>query len=103
MEINRRVVMADEENLIIMHRYVSGFSLETREWGMSLCVEYAKMVFNTFATGTFYVEHLHPVETDQTVFDKVVLDPAKKDIIKTLVESHKDRVSHYDDLIRGKG
>jgi hypothetical protein len=68
-----------------MHAYVSGFSLETRTWDL------------------FYIESLHPVEVDETIFEKVVLDHEKKDIIKTLVESHKDRTSHYDDLIRGKG
>lgn len=85
IERNRRVVLESEDNLLLMYRFVSGFSLATRQWE------------------TFYVEHLYPVEPDKTIFEKVVLDPAKKDIIKTLVEAHKDRLAHYDDLIRGKG
>ena len=52
---------------------------------------------------TFYIDYLHPPDVDTSVFDKVVLDEMKKDVIKTLVESHKERRADYDDLISGKG
>ena len=43
------------------------------------------------------------MERDETVFEQVVLDEAKKDAVKTLVESHKEAMVKYDDLIPGKG
>jgi len=51
----------------------------------------------------FHIDYLHPPDVDESVFDKVVMDDTKKDIIKTLVESHKERRADYDDLIDGKG
>jgi hypothetical protein len=37
------------------------------------------------------------------VFEKVVLDERKKDVLKTLVEGHMELTARYDDLISGKG
>jgi len=51
----------------------------------------------------FYIEDLEPFQGDRTVFDKVVLEEAKKDILMTLIEGHKELTAKYDDLIAGKG
>ena len=52
---------------------------------------------------SFNVHSLTPVEGDKSVFEKVVLDETKKDIVKTLVEGHMELTTQYDDLISGKG
>ena len=51
----------------------------------------------------FGVDCLYPVEADPTVFEKVVLDETKKDVVITLVESHRERIARYGDLVPGKG
>jgi len=57
----------------------------------------------TVEEDAFHIDYLYPPEVDTSVFYKVVLDETKKDVIKTLVESHKERRADYDDLISGKG
>ena len=51
----------------------------------------------------FFVEDLHDVEADRTIFDKFVFDDNKKDIVKTLIEGHNYSTTLYDELIPGKG
>ncbi|KAK3385653.1 hypothetical protein B0H63DRAFT_473361 [Podospora didyma] len=85
LEENRKAVLEQEENLIIMCDYVLGYSTDKQAWM------------------GFYLDNLHPADVDVSVFEKVVLEETKKDVIKTLVESHKERQAHYDDLISGKG
>ena len=51
----------------------------------------------------FHIDDLYPPGVDESVFGKVVMDETKRDIIKTLVESHKEHRADYDDLIDGKG
>ncbi|KAK0725863.1 P-loop containing nucleoside triphosphate hydrolase protein [Lasiosphaeris hirsuta] len=85
MDRNRRVVLESEDNLLILYHQVAGYSVDKRTWEM------------------LYVENLHPFQGDRTVFDKVVLEEAKKDILMTLIEGHKELTAKYDDLIAGKG
>ena len=61
--------------------YVLGFSFRTKRWGM------------------IKVAHLSEVVFDATVFDKLVLDPDKKEIIRSLVENSG---KSFTDIISGK-
>jgi len=54
-------------------------------------------------TENFKIDDLYPVKADKTIFDNVVWDEKKKDIIKTLVESHQELAAYHDDLMSGKG
>jgi hypothetical protein len=49
------------------------------------------------------VENLFPVELKANVFDKLVFDEKKKDILRTLTRSFIDSTTGYDDFIAGKG
>ncbi|KAK3322969.1 hypothetical protein B0H66DRAFT_473807 [Apodospora peruviana] len=84
MQLNRRVVVESQDNLLIMPHLTFGYSLNHRTWQK------------------FDIESLTPVEADRSVFDKVVLDEQKKDVLKTLVEGHMELTTRYDDLISGK-
>ncbi|KAK0641739.1 P-loop containing nucleoside triphosphate hydrolase protein [Cercophora newfieldiana] len=85
VDLNRRLVLESEENLLIMTDKVYGYSIDECTWG------------------AFQVDDLITVQADKSVFEKVVLDEKKKDILKTLVESHRESPHRYDDLIPGKG
>ncbi|KAK3989084.1 P-loop containing nucleoside triphosphate hydrolase protein [Cladorrhinum sp. PSN332] len=87
VERNRKVAMQDEDNLLTMRPYAYGYSLDTACWD------------------SFDVDALHPVEKDERILDKVVMDEQRKDVIKTLVESHIEDTGRtpYYDLIDGKG
>jgi AAA+ superfamily predicted ATPase len=49
------------------------------------------------------VEYIQPVQWNVQAFDKLVLPPSQKQLIKALVESHQDSHSNFDDFIEGKG
>ncbi|KAK5657169.1 hypothetical protein OQA88_3226 [Cercophora sp. LCS_1] len=85
IELNRRVVLESEDNLLLMPWLAFGYSLDQRTWQ------------------SFNIHTLTPVEADKSVFEKVVLDEQKKDVLKTLVEGHMELTARYDDLITGKG
>ncbi|KAK1757003.1 P-loop containing nucleoside triphosphate hydrolase protein [Echria macrotheca] len=85
IQVNRRIILDSEENLFIMNHLAYGYSLDHRKWQ------------------TFDIDRLTPVESDKSIFQKVVLDEQKKDVLKTLVESHMESTARYDDLIVGKG
>lgn len=100
MNRNRRVVLESEDNLLILFHQVAGYSIDKRTWR-----RYSPTAFSVILTRPemFFIENLHPFQGDRTVFDKVVLDQAKKDIVMTLIEGHKELTARYDDLIEGKG
>lgn len=49
------------------------------------------------------VENVLPVELKANVFNKLVFDEKKKDILRTLTRSFIDSKTGYDDFIAGKG
>ncbi|KAI1415549.1 P-loop containing nucleoside triphosphate hydrolase protein [Hypoxylon sp. FL1857] len=84
-EQNRAQVLRNEENLLLLHPKLEGFSLATRTWTR------------------FEVDHLHPIEFDPNIFKYVVHDKRTKDLLRTLAECHQDKVHKYDEFVEGKG
>ncbi|KAI0179371.1 P-loop containing nucleoside triphosphate hydrolase protein [Hypoxylon sp. FL1284] len=84
-EQNRKQVLENEENLILLHPKLEGFSLATSKWAR------------------FEVDHIHPINFDPNIFQYVVHDKRTKDLLRVLVESHQEKVHKYDEFIEGKG
>lgn len=86
MEINRQVATESDENLLVMSPFVPSFNLDNNTW------------FDA------EIDRLEPItQPDETVLDRVTFDEDKKEILKTLVESHKQFGGDQDDLIARKG
>ncbi|KUJ10193.1 P-loop containing nucleoside triphosphate hydrolase protein [Mollisia scopiformis] len=76
--------LSDEEYLICNHR-VLGFSLASKEWG------------------AFAVSPLKDVVWDESAFEKLIIEPKRRDLICSLVRSHRNDKTGFDDIIRNKG
>jgi hypothetical protein len=86
MEINRQVLTESDENLLLMSAFVPSYSLDSNIW---IDAE---------------IDRLEPItQPDEMVLDRVTFDEDKKEILKTLVESHKQFGGDQDDLIARKG
>ncbi|KAI1778048.1 P-loop containing nucleoside triphosphate hydrolase protein [Hypoxylon cercidicola] len=84
-EQNRKHVLEDEENLLLLHPKLEGFSLSTSKWAR------------------FEVDHIHPIKFDPNIFNYVVHDNRTRDLLRILVECHQEKVHKYDEFIEGKG
>ena len=49
------------------------------------------------------MDSISPPSPETSAFDHLVLEPKKKDLLYSLVESHRNFVSLIDDVISGKG
>ncbi len=76
--------LSNEELLICGHT-VPGFSLINKRWCIFLIYSIEEFEYNTSA------------------FKSLLLAPAQKTMIHSLIKIHKDERLHFDDLIKGKG
>lgn len=71
-----------DDNLWMTSSYITGFSLNQKQWGR------------------FEVSALSDIDFQKRAFDQLVLDPAKKNLVRALVN---DNNSGFSDIISGKG
>ncbi|KAF2814797.1 P-loop containing nucleoside triphosphate hydrolase protein, partial [Mytilinidion resinicola] len=74
-----------EEDILISDVEIPGFCLATKQWGF------------------FDVAKIQNINLSTTAFDSLVLDPAKKSIISSLVKEQVGQMSDFDDIVKGKG
>ncbi|KAI0771305.1 P-loop containing nucleoside triphosphate hydrolase protein [Trametes elegans] len=75
-----------DEELLLTSPIVYGFSFTDKQW-----LE-------------FIVEHVEPFQWNDEAFEQLVIPPAHKTVLKTLVESHNAGLSaQFDDFVPGKG
>jgi hypothetical protein len=76
--------LSDAELLYCNH-FIGGFAFRQKKW----CL---------FAIGT-----LRPITWNTDAFSKLVMEPKKRNLIHSLVKSHKHGASTFDDIVTGKG
>ncbi|KAI1264054.1 P-loop containing nucleoside triphosphate hydrolase protein [Xylariaceae sp. FL1019] len=76
--------LTDDELALCDHRTL-GFSFHVKEWG------------------AFAISHMSDVGWNDTAFSRVILDDKKRRLISTLVESHRNDDTGFDDIVKGKG
>jgi hypothetical protein len=74
-----------QDQLLICNHRILGFSLASKEWG------------------AFTVSRLEDVFWDENAFTKLIIEPKRRDLICSLVKSHRNDISGFDDIIRNKG
>lgn len=79
------VLKADDENLLYCNHYVGGFSFRQKKW----CL--------------FAVSQLQPVIWNTNAFSKLVMDNRKRNLVHSLVKSHRNGAETFDDVVSGKG
>lgn len=73
------------DQLLICNHRVLGFSLSSKEWG------------------AFAVSGLEHVLWDESAYEKLIIEPKRRELICSLVRSHRADKSGFDDIIRNKG
>ncbi|KAK3633665.1 hypothetical protein LTR56_015731 [Elasticomyces elasticus] len=74
-----------DEQCLLANAMVRGFSFAEKRW------------FD------FFVDRLSPPGWDAACFDKLVLPPAQKDLVRALVTTHSQNNHDFDDIVKGKG
>lgn len=74
-----------EDELLFCNHCVGGFSFRTKRW----CL--------------FAIVRMCPVKWNDNAFSKLVMEPRRRDLIHTLVKSHKNGHDTFDDVVSGKG
>lgn len=76
--------LTDSEILLCSHN-VAGFSFRQKQW----CL--------------FAISHMSPIIWNPAAFSKLVMEPRKRDLIHSLVKSHRNGSETFDDVVSGKG
>jgi hypothetical protein len=84
MTSDEHLSIPDEETLMCDYE-LPGFCLSSKQWGL------------------FDVAKIKSIDFNSTAFDSLVLDSVKKKMISSLVKEEVDRVSGFDDIVKGKG
>ncbi|KAF2011401.1 P-loop containing nucleoside triphosphate hydrolase protein [Aaosphaeria arxii CBS 175.79] len=74
-----------ESDFIFCNHCAGGFSFRQKKW----CL--------------FSINRMAPVVWNTNAFSKLVMDKQKRDLIHTLVRSHKNSAETFDDIVSGKG
>jgi hypothetical protein len=74
-----------DEDLLYCNHCVGGFSFRQKKW----CL--------------FAISHLQPVVWNSDAFSKLVMDTRKRNLIHSLVKSHRNGAETFDDVVSGKG
>ena len=74
-----------EDHILMLPSMLYGFSLGDKAWG------------------GFAVSRLSKIEWDDKIFESLVLPPTQKRLIRTLVKSHVNETSTFDDFVKEKG
>lgn len=74
----------DDEFLLCSHSLL-GFSFSQKKWGV------------------FAISKVTDVQWNAAAFNKLVMDSKKRDLVHTLVKSHRNDGVQFDDIVEGKG
>jgi hypothetical protein len=74
-----------DEDLLYCNHCVGGFSFRQKKW----CL--------------FAISYLEPVIWNLDAFSKLVMDTRKRNLIHSLVKSHRNGAETFDDVVSGKG
>jgi hypothetical protein len=74
-----------DEDMLYCNHCIGGFSFRQKRW----CV--------------FAISHLQPVVWNLDAFSKLVMDPRKRNLVHSLVRSHRNGADTFDDVVSGKG
>jgi len=74
-----------DDDLLFCNHYIGGFGFRQKKW----CL--------------FAISHLEPIEWNLDAFSKLVMDTRKRNLIHTLVKSHRNGAETFDDVVSGKG
>jgi hypothetical protein len=72
-------------DLLYCNHSVAGFSFRQKKW----CL--------------FAISRMSPVVWNPNAFSKLVMEPRKRDLIHSLVKSHRNGSDTFDDIVAGKG
>jgi hypothetical protein len=74
-----------DEDLLYCNHCIGGFSFRQKKW----CL--------------FAISHLEEVVWNTNAFSKLVMDARKRNLIHSLVKSHRNGAETFDDVVSGKG
>lgn len=74
-----------DDDLLYCNHCIGGFGFRPNKW----CL--------------FAISHLEPVVWNLDAFSKLVMDTRKRNLIHTLVKSHRNGAETFDDVVSGKG
>jgi len=75
-----------EEELLICSKFIAGYSISDKQWGV------------------FEIDHIRDPEWNDSAFESLILDPVNKEMILSLVRSHSATSAHKAwDFVEGKG
>lgn len=74
-----------DNQLLLCNHYLLGFSFPKKTWG------------------AFAITRAKDVVWNEAAFNKLVIDPKRRDIVHSLVKSHKNSGAVFDDIIQDKG
>lgn len=74
-----------DDDLLYCNHCIGGFGFRQKKW----CL--------------FAVSHLEPVVWNLDAFSKLVMDTRKRNLIHSLVKSHRNGAETFDDVVSGKG
>lgn len=91
------------DELLLASPIVYGFSLDDKLWSTSQLASVTLALSNDATTTVeFNIQHVHPIDWNEEVFEKLVLPGNRRDLLESLVKAHGAR-PHFDDIVRGKG
>ncbi|KAF2823357.1 P-loop containing nucleoside triphosphate hydrolase protein [Ophiobolus disseminans] len=85
VETEVNALSLNEEDLVFCNHCVGGFGFRQKKW----CL--------------FAISHLEPVVWNSNAFSKLVMDETKRNLIHSLVKSHRNGAETFDDVVNGKG
>lgn len=85
VETELDVTNFSEEDLVYCNHSVAGFGFRQKKW----CI--------------FAISNLEPVIWNAKAFSKLVMKERRRDLIHSLVKSHRNGAESFDDVVSGKG
>lgn len=85
IETELEAAILSDDDLLYCNHCVGGFGFRQKKW----CL--------------FAINYLKPVVWNSNAFSKLVMDTRKRNLIHSLVKSHKNGSETFDDIVSGKG
>lgn len=95
------ITIVSDEHLLLTSPILYGFSLADKLWCTSKPL--SSWLIMTFLSVEFNIENVSTFEWSSEPFENLVLPPAQKKLIRSLVETHNKDSTGFDDFVKGKG
>ena len=92
----------DDSMIMLLPPTVYGFMLQEKKWRMYFCQFPSSTQFLLKNVVKLDVHGIHPIEWNKRAFDRLVLNPKTKELIRALVEI-RIAAGRAEDIIGGKG